>query len=858
MPGRRTYVCALGASLLVLTTTGADAQVVRDGSIGPDASVQPVGPAFEITEAMGETAGASLFHSFSALSFGSSESVSFLSGANISNIFSRVTGGQMSMIDGLLLASATLYLINPAGLVFGPNATLSVSGSFYATTADYIEFLDGLRFDASPASGAVLSVAAPESFGFLSTNPGSPIVVEGDLLVRAGVHEFDIGLGLVGGPADIGSDLVATGGGVSDVTVRNGRIETEGRGIFINGNNIVLEDTLLQDDLGGSVTVAGQGDVSLKGTTIDIKNLNAFVFGTAPAGSVSIAGANITLTDDSSISRRDYAVADPAGRPAGIAITLTSPGRITVSESSLSVTRVHGEDRPNLDGGIFISGNTIVLEGASLSEIGNGSVAITGQGDVTVSGTDIELVRRGLDLASGNGGGGVSITGANINVSDGSNILTTGSSNKVGGRVTLASPGGIILSDSTIETRTGGTGSGAIMLTAADILLDGGTIRSSTSFGDSGSITLLSSGGLRLSAASVNTDSLAQGGDILLRATDIVLEDSRVSAAHSNHFDNPSIPLGDRPGTSGSVTIESLRDLTLEDSTVSSSNRGLGAAGNMTLTSGGTMRLLARSFLFTTASEGQASNIVLTAPDIVMHFSFVASSNFGSGDAGSIEISAQRLSVTADNIGFFDQAIPNISTTAATGAGGNIVLSVSEVIELVGALITTSVASGAGGGGNITIAMDEVGSLMLMEHSQLRAEANEGAGGNIDIRTALFIATLDPETLLSASSELGVDGQIDIAGPDTASVATVTTLPATFVDAAGLIRERCSASQPQSTSSFVVRGRGGVPPTPAGLLPTQPRVSSDTAAGVGPEYVGALVGTVADGRPVLLRVRCER
>jgi filamentous hemagglutinin family protein len=181
----------VGAPLLVgAMTATASAQVVRDGTIGPDVSVQPSGPDYEITEDMGDVAGSSLFHGFSDFSFDSSETISFFSGIDIANIFSRVTGGRASMLDGMLAATATMYLINPAGLIFGPNATLSVNGSFYASTADYIEFIDGLRFEAEPMGGQVLSAMDPNSFGFLSDNPGSNITVDGATLSMADGNQF--------------------------------------------------------------------------------------------------------------------------------------------------------------------------------------------------------------------------------------------------------------------------------------------------------------------------------------------------------------------------------------------------------------------------------------------------------------------------------------------------------------------------------------------------------------------------------------------------------------------------------------------------------------------------------------------
>ncbi|MDH5514627.1 MAG: filamentous hemagglutinin N-terminal domain-containing protein [Gammaproteobacteria bacterium] len=91
---------------------------------------------------------------------------------SISNIISRVTGSSNTTIDGVLrstIPGANVYLLNPNGIMIGDNAKLNISGSFYASTADYLKLGTNGRFDASNPGNSVLVTAAPAAFGFLGS-----------------------------------------------------------------------------------------------------------------------------------------------------------------------------------------------------------------------------------------------------------------------------------------------------------------------------------------------------------------------------------------------------------------------------------------------------------------------------------------------------------------------------------------------------------------------------------------------------------------------------------------------------------------------------------------------------------------
>ncbi len=194
----------------------AFAQVKTDGTVGPRTTL--TGPNFNITPSLGTSVGPNLFHSFEAFNIAQGQTATFTGPPSIHNILARVTGGP-SAIDGTLACSipgANLYLINPAGVIFGPSATLDLHGSFAVTTADYVKLSDGGQFHASDPSKNVLTSAAPAAFGFLGRQKPAAIEVRGttgiDPITQLPTHaptlEVQPGLALT----IVGGDLTIAGG----------------------------------------------------------------------------------------------------------------------------------------------------------------------------------------------------------------------------------------------------------------------------------------------------------------------------------------------------------------------------------------------------------------------------------------------------------------------------------------------------------------------------------------------------------------------------------------------------------------------------------------------------------------------
>ena len=143
----------IGGILLVgVLLSVSHAQITLMAVSGPGGSL--TGPNFVIPSQVGQTRGGNFFHSFGTFNILTGESATFTGPSSINNILSRVTGGQRSIIDGLLrsnIPGANLFLINPAGVMFGPTGSLDVKGSFHVSTADYLKFADGAQFHANLA-----------------------------------------------------------------------------------------------------------------------------------------------------------------------------------------------------------------------------------------------------------------------------------------------------------------------------------------------------------------------------------------------------------------------------------------------------------------------------------------------------------------------------------------------------------------------------------------------------------------------------------------------------------------------------------------------------------------------------------
>ncbi len=207
---RRPCALLLSAIASLTLPLAARSQPIQPAA-GTGTQVTVNGQTFIIHGGTRSQDGANLFHSFQQFGLEAGQIADFLAQPGVQTILSRVTGGDPSVINGLLQGSghaAHLYLMNPAGIVFGPDARLNVPGDFFATTATGIGFGNGHWFEAQGPNDYATLVGPPHQFAFDLVQPGS-LINAGALAVNPG---RSITL-LAGSVANTGS-LQAPGGSI--------------------------------------------------------------------------------------------------------------------------------------------------------------------------------------------------------------------------------------------------------------------------------------------------------------------------------------------------------------------------------------------------------------------------------------------------------------------------------------------------------------------------------------------------------------------------------------------------------------------------------------------------------------------
>jgi filamentous hemagglutinin family protein len=669
---------------------------------------------YDITGGTRPGGGTNLFHSFGNFNVPNNNIANFLndSGALTTNILGRVTGGNISNIFGTIqttgFGNANLFLMNPAGFLFGPNATINVGGMVAFTSADYLRLQGGPNdiYYADPAKVSILTSAPVAAYGFLGSNPGA-ITVQGSQLSVTPAQS----IALVGG----------------NITVQNGTLDSgavQAAKLSAPGGQINL------------ASVASPGEVVAE-TLNYAPNVNGQSFGAL--GSINIS---------------QKSVIDVSGNGAGT--VLIRGGQFLLDNSNISAN-TNGPAPLNADGtagkpgsgiDIQLSQNAVIQNAALLetnvAQNANATPGIT-YGGVHVKADHIEIV--GIPVPIGTPPNLAPFTGIRSDVRPGNPGASSGA-------ITLDANSILVKSSGTLETRADNSSpppgtpqptnnAGNITVTAdQNLQLNGSALLSVISFssGTGGDINLTSRhGDIVMSGAAptpgvilkpgdpsptVNAITsqtiLSTGipGDITIRAPE-----GNIQLAGTLMFSAivpPSIGATVTKAGSGRVQLIANNLQLLNGSSVNVDNRSAQQPGNFTVTLDGNLSLRGNSQIRTTThGPAQSATLDITAHDVlVTEGSFLTAETVRSGPGGQLNISTDTLQLTnggqlRSGSTIEASSIPGQPTPLPSGHGGTITIqglagpAGSVLIDGAKSGIFTN-AQGTGAGGNTNLAAQSV------------------------------------------------------------------------------------------------------------------------------------------------------
>ena len=758
---RSPMALRIGAILLGMSGVGfaqtTQAQILPDTTLPKNSMVEIEGMLQRITG--GTQAGSNLFHSFEQFNLDTVGTAYFDNALTIDNIITRVTGGQLSNIDGLIRANgnANLFLLNPSGIIFGPNARLDIGGSFLGSTAESLLFEDGSIFRTTePNAPPLLTVSVPIGLQF-DRNPGG-IRVEGS------GHRLT-------SPQD------PTLSPLERVT--HGGLQVQpGRTLALVGGNVTLDGGLL----------------------------------TAPSGRIDIGSAiqgQVNLTPTSFGWRLEY--------PENLQNLDRNFGDIQFSSAALVDASGTGGS------GIQLVGRQIAMTDGSLAfantqgTLPAGEITVRASESIDIRGTDPNGISGGLrtQTASAGDSGAIAISTPSLTVEDGARIYSASFGEGHGGNISIDAPDSVditgasplrrlALSAITSSTFEAGDGGDVTLSTSRLSIRDGGVLVALTrGTGSGGDVIVRAADSVEVigfnrarhddgtrSVLSAATQGAGDGGNTSIETTRLrVLDGGRVVATTLAGGVGGDL----RVTASESIEVRGVREGTSLPSTLSSD-----APANVPI-----QRILGLPPI----PSGNPGTVILNTPRLIISDrARVGVDNQGLGNGGDMRITAEAI--------FLDTG-GRIAASSVSGEGGNLFLEVGDRLQLRRNSQITAEAGSRGNGGNISI---DTSTLVALENSDITANAQTGFGGGVSIiATGIFGTEFrdfqTPNSDITATSELGAQfsGVVDIQTPDVDAGAGLVQLSESPVDSTERVVPGCGA---YANSQFIVTGRGGLPENP--------------------------------------------
>ena len=796
------WIAVALTSCCLATTNSLLAQqlITPDGTLSTKVG-SPDDLNFTITD--GTRAGGNLFHSFTQFSVPAGGMAFFNNATDIVNIIGRVTGGTVSNIDGLIRANGTanVFLLNPNGIVFGAGARLDIGGSFLASTASAVKFADGTEFNAKEPS-PLLTINVP--IGLQYNGAAAGIDVQGaNLLVEQGNT-----LALVGG----------------QLTFNGGILEAEGGSVILGA--VAGTGTVGLTQVNNGLQLSFSPEMQL--ANMSLTNGTLINTSGSGGGDIEIFGRQIKLID----SRVE---ANTLGSSSGGNLNVFASESVEITGNNAGGTFSNGLFAENAGSGastnLMITTGNLIVEGEariSTAAFGSGS-----GGNLTINAADsVKLI--GIDPTDSSG---TLFTG----------LLTDAHDRGSAGNLTINTGRLIVQDGAQVTAATYGSGKGGDLsvrasqdvqllgVTPSDLLASGlYTAVQPGATGNAGNITVDTRQLVVRDGAQIftGTTGAGNGGNLTVNASDSI-ELQGTSPIYSIAGGLFSATDENSTGSAGNLTVNTGRLIIRDGALVLATTSGTGGVGALTVNATDFVQLtgaasldFSPSGIFASVRNENNGNPagdikINTGQLIIQGGSQIGVNNQGQGNGGSIDIQASKLVI--DNANNPNNDNPGgIKATTVSGNGGNITLEAQDLLLVRhGGAIATDATAGTGNGGNIQINTDI---FTALENSDSTAKAIVGQGGNINI-TAQGIF-LSPNSDLNASSQLGIDGQVNINTPATDPSKGLVVLPTQVVNVEGLVSQGCSAGRNiasqnpvrSRSSSFIVTGRGGLPPNPSETL----------------------------------------
>ncbi|MEO1682883.1 MAG: filamentous hemagglutinin N-terminal domain-containing protein, partial [Cyanobacteria bacterium J06631_12] len=804
-------------SCILLPTTGASAQVVGSND-GVNTAVDVAGDQFDITGGQRSADEANLFHSFDQFDLAAEQTANFITAPDVQNVISRIQSDQASLIEGTLQVSgsdADLYLMNPAGILLGPNAQLNLAGGFTATSATGIEFEPG-QFSATEEGNYAQMTGTPNTFRFDTAEPGA-VVNLADLAVENGES-----ITLLGGTTVNAGSLSAPEGSITVAAVEGEQL------VRVSQSNQLLSLEVEPTTLGHSTLVSPQsiGEMLTGG---ELEDATALI--TEADGSVRLGGTSKVISEagGSAIATGSLSTQGNTGgniNVLGHQVDLISADLNASGDLGGGFIRVGGDYQGQ--GPVFNARETYVDDASTLSVNalveGSGGRAIAwadnrmqfygniegrggragGNGGFAEVSGEEHLVFSGLvDLSAAQGELGhllldpsnVFITdgGTSTSIDDDDYISSTSLENQTA-NITLTAKNDIVLEDLSSNQLTLQPGV-SLSLIADSNNISGGEFRmldpKDTIRAEQGDITIQGDG-IYVGTLNTSTDAHNAGGTSGIAGGDVILSSQQGVSAVAILTQGERTSGSHNSGDGGDVNIEAFNgDINIEEAIRTYSHiagRESGDAGDITLTahqgdikvstaSPTTNNVLRASSSANTYDTGNGGDIILNAPTGIIDIggglttssyalgaSFLGNSDAGNG--GSIVLNAFGNITTGD--------IRTTSEAGTTASGGNRarnggLVDIHSTDGEVGLGHVNSFSSAAGNisqsGGNVIIQADDISVLSIDTYSSANNNAGRGGSVTIEAEASVTIASqLNTYSYARNGSTSAAGGNIQIVG----------------------------------------------------------------------------------------------